>query len=100
MSSRSSGKDEDGEKDGCPRVVLCHFSNQGNDTAALAKRLDRFSNMYVDISARDYEIGRQPRTMKAFLEKYKGRVMFGTDMGRDKQMYLKIGDVPWNGPQN
>ena len=28
------------------------------------------------------------RTMKAFLEKYKGRVMFGTDMGSDKQMYL------------
>ena len=28
------------------------------------------------------------RTMKAFLEKYKGRVMVGTDMGSDKQMYL------------
>ena len=34
-----------------------------------------------------YEMGRQPRTMKAFLEKYKGRVLFGTDMGRDKAMY-------------
>jgi hypothetical protein len=43
--------------------------------------------MYVDISARDYEIGRQPRTMKAFLEKYRGRVMFGTDMGRTQEMY-------------
>jgi predicted TIM-barrel fold metal-dependent hydrolase len=70
------------------RFIFCHFSNQGNDTAALAKMLDRFPNMYVDISARDYEIGRQPRTMKAFLEKYKGRVMFGTDMGLDQQMYL------------
>jgi predicted TIM-barrel fold metal-dependent hydrolase len=70
------------------KFIFCHLSNEGNDTAALAKMLDRFPNMYADISARDYEIGRQPRTIRAFLEKYQGRVMFGTDMGRDKQMYL------------
>ncbi len=70
------------------KFIFCHFSNQGNDTAALGKMLDRFPNMYVDVSARDYEIGRQPRTMRAFLEKYKGRVLYGTDMGRDKQMYI------------
>ncbi len=70
------------------KFIFCHFSNQGNDTAALAKMLDRFPNMYVDVSARDYEIGRQPRTMKRFIEKYKDRIMFGTDMGADKQMYL------------
>ncbi len=70
------------------KFIFCHFSNQGNDTAALGKMLDRFPNMYVDMSARDYEMGRQPRTMKAFLEKYKDRVMYGTDMGRDKQMYI------------
>jgi len=69
------------------KFIFCHLSNQGNDTAALARMLDRFPNMYVDVSARDYEIGRQPRAMKAFLEKYKGRVLFGTDMGRDKTMY-------------
>jgi predicted TIM-barrel fold metal-dependent hydrolase len=69
------------------KFIFCHFSNQGNDTAALARMLDRYPNMYVDISARDYEIGRQPRTMKAFLEKYRGRVMFGTDMGRTQEMY-------------
>ncbi len=69
------------------KFIFCHFSNQGHDTAALAKMLDRFPNMYVDISARDYEMGRQPRTMKAFLEKYKDRVLYGTDMGRDKSMY-------------
>lgn len=70
------------------KFVFCHFSNQGNDTASLAKMLDRFPNMYIDVSARDYEIGRQPRTMRRFLEKYRGRVMFGTDMGADRQMYL------------
>ena len=55
--------------------------------AALAKTLDRYSNLYVDISARDYEIGRQPRTARAFLDRYRGRVLFGTDMGREKTMY-------------
>jgi predicted TIM-barrel fold metal-dependent hydrolase len=67
--------------------IFCHLSNQGNDMASLALALDRHPNMYLDISARDYEIGRQPRTARAFLERYRGRVMFGTDMGRDKGMY-------------
>ena len=67
--------------------IFCHLSNIGNDTAALAKTLDRYSNLYVDISARDYEIGRQPRTARAFLDRYRGRVLFGTDMGREKTMY-------------
>jgi predicted TIM-barrel fold metal-dependent hydrolase len=68
--------------------ILCHFSNQGNDLAALAKALDRFPNLHLDISARDYEIGRQPRYAAQFLARYKNRVLFGTDMGRDKEMYL------------
>lgn len=67
--------------------IFCHFSNQGNDTAALSRMLDRHPNMYLDISARDYEIGRQPHTMRAFLQKHKDRIMFGTDMGRDHDMY-------------
>jgi predicted TIM-barrel fold metal-dependent hydrolase len=69
------------------RFIFCHFGNQGNDTTALAKLLDRYPNMYVDVSARDYEMGRQPRTMAKFLERYQGRVLFGTDMGRAQEMY-------------
>jgi predicted TIM-barrel fold metal-dependent hydrolase len=67
--------------------IFCHFANQGHDLAALAKLLDRHPNFYVDLSARDYEIGRQPRTAKAFLDKYRTRVLYGTDMGREKKMY-------------
>lgn len=67
--------------------VFCHLSNIGNDLAALTRTLDRYPNLYVDIAARDYEIGRQPRAARAFLEKYRGRVLFGTDMGSDKSMY-------------
>jgi len=67
--------------------ILCHFSNQGNDLNTLSKMLDRFPNAYLDISARDYEIGRQPLSAAAFLERYKDRVVFGTDMGREQHMY-------------
>jgi predicted TIM-barrel fold metal-dependent hydrolase len=67
--------------------IACHLRNQGNDLGTLSKVLDRYPNLYVDISARDYEIGRQPRFAAKFLARYKDRVLFGTDMGNAKQMY-------------
>jgi len=53
----------------------------------VSKALDRFPNLYLDISARAYEVGRQPRAAAKFLAKYKDRVLFGTDQGIDKPMY-------------
>jgi predicted TIM-barrel fold metal-dependent hydrolase len=67
--------------------IFCHLSNQGNDLASLSKVLDRFPNLFLDISARDYEIGRQPRSAAAFMGRYRNRLLFGTDMGREKHMY-------------
>lgn len=68
-------------------IIACHLSNQGNDLAGLSKALDRFPNLYLDISARHYEVGRQPRTASKFLARYKDRVLFGTDLGLLKTMY-------------
>jgi len=67
--------------------IFCHLSNQGNDLAALGKTMDQFPNLYLDISARDYELGRQPRAARAFLSRYQARVLFGTDMGWERHMY-------------
>jgi predicted TIM-barrel fold metal-dependent hydrolase len=67
--------------------IAAHLGNQGNDLASLAKVLDRHPNFYVDIAARDYEVGREPRFALKFLTQYQDRVLFGTDMGRDKAMY-------------
>jgi uncharacterized protein len=70
--------------------ILCHLANQGNDLASLAKLLDRFPGIYVDISARAYEVGREPRFAAQFLTRYKDRVLFGTDQSfnlRD-EMYV------------
>jgi predicted TIM-barrel fold metal-dependent hydrolase len=69
------------------RFIACHLGNQGHDLASLAATLDKYPNLYVDISARDYEVGREPRTAAKFLGRYRNRVLFGTDMGREKSMY-------------
>lgn len=67
--------------------IACHLGNQGNDLASLARVLDRYPNLNLDISARDYEVGRAPRAFARFLGRYAQRVMFGTDMGREASMY-------------
>ena len=69
------------------RFIACHLGNQGHNLASLAATLDKYPNLYVDISARDYEVGREPRTAAKFLSRYRNRVLFGTDMGREKSMY-------------
>jgi len=68
-------------------VIACHLRNQGNDLAAVARALDRHPNLYVDIAARDYELGREPRFAARFMERYKNRILFGTDYAQNKQMY-------------
>jgi predicted TIM-barrel fold metal-dependent hydrolase len=49
--------------------------------------MEDYPNLYLDISARDYELGRIPRAAKEFMNRYQDRVLFGTDMGMDKSMY-------------
>ena len=68
--------------------IFCHLSNQGNNLAEAAKVLDKFPNLYLDISARHYELGRQPRAAAKFVTRYKDRLLYGTDLGREKSMYL------------
>jgi predicted TIM-barrel fold metal-dependent hydrolase len=59
--------------------VNTHFGNNVEDLAAVADKLDKYPNMYVDIDARISELGRQPYTARKFFLKYQDRIMFGTD---------------------
>ena len=43
--------------------------------------LERCPNFNVDLAARIAELGRQPYTARAFIERWSDRVLFGTDMG-------------------
>src|SRR5437870_4016122 len=45
------------------------------------------SNVHVDIGARCAELGRQPYTAREFFLKYSDRILFGTDLVPDVNMY-------------
>ena len=59
--------------------ILAHMGWQGNNLGALSALLDRLSNVYVDIAAVLYELGRVTYSGRAFLNKYQDRVLFGKD---------------------
>jgi predicted TIM-barrel fold metal-dependent hydrolase len=61
------------------RFIVLHVGNFSENLANVSENLDRFENMNVDIAARIGELGRQPRTSRAFFEKYQDRILFGTD---------------------
>jgi predicted TIM-barrel fold metal-dependent hydrolase len=69
------------------RYIFCHLSNAGHDLENLSKTMHHFPGMFIDISARAYELGRQPRTAAKFLNRYRDRILFGTDQSIDKKMY-------------
>jgi predicted TIM-barrel fold metal-dependent hydrolase len=61
------------------RFIVLHVGNFAENLGNVAENMDRFENMNVDIAARIGELGRQPRTSRAFFEKYQDRILFGTD---------------------
>jgi predicted TIM-barrel fold metal-dependent hydrolase len=63
------------------RVVGCHLGSLEYDVDELAKRLDKYPNLAVDLSARIVHLQIQPRDkVRAFLLKYQDRVLYGTDL--------------------
>jgi len=72
-----------------PRTIFiaCHLANCCSDLSALGRLLDAYPNLYADIAARYGEIAPVPRYSKAFIEKYSGRLVYGTDMGPSPEMY-------------
>lgn len=59
--------------------IAAHFGWFPNDLAHLGKVLDSFPNMHVEFGAVIAELGRQPKTAKAFFDKYQDRILFGKD---------------------
>lgn len=67
--------------------IACHLANTCSNLNVLGKLFDTYPNLYADIAARYAEIAPIPRFVQAFMEKYAGRIVYGTDMGTDKNMY-------------
>ena len=67
--------------------VACHFANLDYDLGRLGEVLDRNPNLYADISARYAETAPIPSFASQFYAKHADRLVYGTDMGFDKEMY-------------
>ncbi|MGV3483436.1 MAG: amidohydrolase family protein [Planctomycetaceae bacterium] len=59
--------------------IGAHVASSSEDLSLVSRWLDQYPNLYVDISSRISELGRQPYTARDFLVKYADRVLFGTD---------------------
>jgi len=67
--------------------IACHLANCNHDLEILGKMLDKYPNLYADISARYAENAPVPKYTAKFFEKYQDRLLYGTDMGFDTSMY-------------
>ena len=70
--------------------IACHYLNMNQDLPRLGAMLDKYPNMYIDISARVAESAQTPRATREFLIKYQDRVLFGTDNGMAADMYRNV----------
>jgi predicted TIM-barrel fold metal-dependent hydrolase len=67
--------------------IGAHVGCAAEDLARVSTILERAPNFHVDIGARIAELGRQPYTARAFIERWADRVVFGTDMAPDPAWY-------------
>jgi predicted TIM-barrel fold metal-dependent hydrolase len=59
--------------------VAAHMGWHANDLPRLGKMLDAMPNVYTEMGAVLYDIGRQPRAAHDFFIKYQDRILFGKD---------------------
>jgi uncharacterized protein len=59
--------------------VAAHMGWHANDLGRLGKMLDAMPNVYTEVGAVLYDIGRQPRGAHDFFVKYQNRILFGKD---------------------
>ena len=59
--------------------VAAHMGWHANDLGRLGKMLTEMPNVYVDVGAVLYDIGRQPRASHDFFVKFQDRILFGKD---------------------
>jgi predicted TIM-barrel fold metal-dependent hydrolase len=67
--------------------IACHFANCCSDLNRLGSMLDRYANLNADMGARFAEISPIPRFMNRFFQRYQDRLLYGTDMNPDAEMY-------------
>lgn len=59
--------------------IGAHIGSESEDLTRAGQALERYPNYYVDFSARQAELGRQPRQARKFFMRYQDRIVFGLD---------------------
>jgi predicted TIM-barrel fold metal-dependent hydrolase len=59
--------------------IVAHMGWHANDLGRLGKMFDQMPNLYTEVGAILYDLGRQPRTAHDFFVKYQDRILFGKD---------------------
>jgi predicted TIM-barrel fold metal-dependent hydrolase len=67
--------------------VGAHVGESGEDLAFVRRMLEQHPNVYIDISARTPELGRQPYTARKLFLDFADRILFGTDLLPEVGMY-------------
>jgi predicted TIM-barrel fold metal-dependent hydrolase len=67
--------------------IGAHVGCYSENLAWVSELLDQTQNFYVDISARISELGRQPYSARKFFIQYADRILFGTDLAPDPEIY-------------
>jgi len=67
--------------------IALHVANWPENLDAVSAWLDKYPNMYVELGARQAELGRQPRRAGQFFRQYQDRILFGTDSDPVEKMY-------------
>jgi predicted TIM-barrel fold metal-dependent hydrolase len=67
--------------------VGAHIAENSEDLQRVSAMLDACPNVLVDISARASELGRQPYSARKFFLRYADRILFGSDLVPDIEMY-------------
>lgn len=67
--------------------VAAHVAECGENLARVTKLLETYPNISIDISARASELGRQPYSARKLFLKFPNRILFGSDLLPEEQMY-------------
>ncbi len=67
--------------------VAAHLAERAEHLADVSRLLEAQPNVFVDLGARVAELGRQPYTARAFFLRHAERILFGTDLVPDVEMY-------------
>ena len=69
------------------KFIGAHVGCNAEDLGWVSSLIDRCPNLYVDIGARLAELGRQPYTAREFFIKHADRILFGTDLPPNLDMF-------------